>query len=146
MKLQNIRRKNKSMADFYFVDRRTEEPINFSLPVYDGTTQNLMDCSNHLVGDEILILFEIDECKAEAAKDSGLIPSGAIFQGVIQIPFVVVKRSYSHAVDSKRFNHSWTLSSLSRSIHLKATSAAWEDIFLWLAIGKAPRWAKEDEQ
>ena len=126
--------------------RKYHYPINSSYSIYDGS--NIDFLHEAMVNDTVHILFpmtrnqlrSIEELGKSHLRENISCSYGRNDECLAHIPFKVVERRHSL---------SWyevgQLRKLGMSIVLEATDGYWEDIFLWIACGETPNWARDEE-
>jgi hypothetical protein len=113
-----------------FRDRKHRREIDSSFTLYDG---KLPSQELWMVGDEVSIIFEINDAIREAIQEFALNDTRTI-EAWVHLPCIVVRRS--HCLAWKSTGKMECVGT--GHVTLEAISGDWEDILIWIITGKNP--------
>lgn len=136
------------MSNVYFYQRKYDrDVINCWFSVRDGN--NLFEINNCNLGDEVILMWNITEEMANAITNMEQDNFRAFGTGLtdkewsVHIPLEVVKKRLTLAAPTN--DNLLSLRYFGYDIFLKAVSGLWEDVLLWILLGKKPKWAVDDQ-
>ena len=134
------------MSSIYFYRRQYDDDvINCWFSIYDGPNPYQADGWN--VGDDVSLIWDVSEEIYKAMGNMERRDFMCYKTGLndnkysVHIPLTIVKKR--HTVAQPTSDKFGMLSYFGSNIFVKAKDGLWEDVLLWVLLGRIPEWAKD---